>query len=150
MWDKASSAVRAYDSLVLTSTDAMGYPYSVRCQPRVLDSEQLLEIEVPAHTGIQPGPASLMGHKHDQNLWSLSSFLLRGTLERQGERWLFRPTQFTPGAPESQLDMMGFLFATRKTAANYLKRRNLPRPSVNWQEIKALWQEADAVRQKSG
>lgn len=150
MWDKTRAAIRAYDSLVLTFCDEAGYPYSMRCRPRLLEREQAIELDLPAHVPVKPGKASLLGHKHDQEMWSLASFLVRGTLAHEGGRWLFRPTQFTPGSPEGPLDLIRFMFATRKTAANYLRRRNLPRPSVNWQEIKALWQEADALREKSG
>ena len=149
MWDKVAAAVRAYSSVVVTGLDETGYPYSVRCAPRLLDGEQMIDLDLPVDTDIRPGQASVMGHKHDQDVWSLTSFLVRGTLERKGERWLFRPAQFTPGAPASPVDMVRFLFASRQTAANYLQRRNLPRPAVNWHEVKALWKEAEAVRKKS-
>lgn len=146
MWDKIAANLTKYNSAVLTGLDYGGYPYSLRCKPTPNEAEQTLTLDVPDNSGIQPGPASLLCHSHDQQLWSLNSFSVRGTLERHGDGWRLRPEQFTAGTPESPVDMVRFLLAARKSAANYLKKRNLPRPAVNWDQIKALWQEAEAVR----
>ena len=54
---------------------------------------------------------------------------------------MLRPKQFTPGASQNPLDMVRLLVNCRRTAANYLKKRQLPRPQVNWQQIDALWEE---------
>lgn len=146
MWPRIAQTVAKFQSVVVTGLDADGYPYSVRCQPKLLEAEQVIAFDLPDHPGIQPGPASLMGHTHDEQLWSLSSFLVRGALERRGAGWVLRPKQFTPGASQNPLDMVRLLVNCRRTAANYLKKRQLPRPQVNWHQIDALWAEAEQVR----
>lgn len=147
MWPKIVAGMRAYRSAVLTAVDDSGYPYSLRCQPQAVDAEQVLELDIPDNTAIQTGKASLLWHKHDDDVGAQTSFLVRGTLERQGARWRLRPEQLTPGMVTNPVEMVSLLIACRRRAANYLKKRNLPRPQVAWDEVKALWAEADAIRQ---
>jgi hypothetical protein len=78
--------------------DGDGYPVSMRCAPQLDETEQVLRVSLPEWTRITQGPASLLCHEHNQLLWDLRSFMLRGTLEPTGgETWLFRPTRFVPG-----------------------------------------------------
>jgi prepilin-type N-terminal cleavage/methylation domain-containing protein len=67
-------------------------------RPRIDPFERVLPVEIPGGTPVQPGPASLLCHRHDENLWNLKSLLVRGTLTRGGGGWIFRPERFVPGA----------------------------------------------------
>ena len=98
MWDEIMKHLADFSSAVLTGVDQAGYPFSVRCKPEPDADEQVLRVQVPEYTNIQPGPAGLLCHKHDEQLWNLKSFILRGSLERGVNGWIFCPHRFTPGA----------------------------------------------------
>jgi hypothetical protein len=128
-----------FESVVLTGIDAEGYPYSVRNRPRIDPFERVLLVELPAGTPVQPGPASLLCHRHDENLWNLRSFLARGTLVRGDGEWIFRPERFVPGAGiGGPIGVARFVAGSRKTARRYLEKRGLPRPRIPWDEINAI------------
>jgi len=128
MWSEIIRYLPEFKSAVLTGLDEAGYPFSVRCQPHADLSRYVLRAQVPEGCGIQPGPASLLCHKHDERLWNLRSFVLRGTLERDEQGWLLRPRQFIPGMGIGGL--MGYVRYIRKcrrTARQYLEQRGLSR-----------------------
>jgi hypothetical protein len=87
---------------------------------------------------LRPGPGSLLCHSHDENLWNLKSFLVRGVLFRYAGGWTFEPVQFIPGAGIGGLPtMIRFLAGSRRNAGRYLKKRGLERPRIPWDEINA-------------
>ena len=139
MWDEINAHLPSFESAVLTGLDADGYPYSVRCRPE--PATRTLNVRLPAGTPVRPGPASLLCHRHDENLWNLKSFLVRGVLAREGESWVFHPERFVPGAGiGGPISMVGLVSGSRKNAKRYLKKRGLARPRIPWddvQEIKA-------------
>ncbi|HEY7349913.1 MAG TPA: hypothetical protein VH599_16465 [Ktedonobacterales bacterium] len=136
MWNEIAKYLPQFPSAVLTSVDADGYPLSVRCKPQLDAAAQVVRLRAPADLGIQPGPAALLCHSHDEHLWSLKGFAVRGTLEREGDDWMLRPAHFLPGTGLGSL-LPAILGAQRK-ARRYLKKRSLPRPSVPWDKLKAL------------
>jgi hypothetical protein len=140
MWAEVRRHLRRFSSPILTGLDGDGYPVSIRCTPEVDESEQVLRVSLPAWTGIRPGPASLLCHSHNQLLWNLRSFMLRGIIEPAGgDAWLFRPARFVPGIGIGGLaGMARFAFAKRRAASRYLQRRGLARPTIDWAELKAL------------
>jgi hypothetical protein len=140
MWADIRRHLRGFSSPVLTGVDADGYPLSIRCAPAPDDSQQVLLVSLPPWTRVTPGPASLLCHGHNQQLWDLRSFMVRGTLEPTGgETWLFRPSRFVPGMGIGGLaGMVRFALAKRRTARRYLERRGLSRPKVDWARLKAL------------
>src|SRR5512134_1841187 len=85
MWAEISRRLPAYPSAVITGVNAQGYPASVRCQPQPISASQVLKFQIPDSSHIQPGPASLLCHKHDAQFWNLQSFVVCGTLERRGD-----------------------------------------------------------------
>jgi hypothetical protein len=87
-----------FESIVPTGIDAEGYPYGVRNRPRIDPFERALLVDIRLETPVGPGPASLLCHRHDENLWNLKSLLVRGTLVRGDGEWTFRPERFVPGA----------------------------------------------------
>jgi hypothetical protein len=140
MWAEVRRHLRGFSSPVLTGLDVDGYPFSIRCSPEPDEAQQVLRVHLPGWARIRQGPASLLCHGHNQLLWNLRSFMVRGTLEPAGsETWLFRPTRFVPGIGISGLaGMVRFAFAKRRTARRYLERRGLPRPTIDWAQLKAL------------
>jgi hypothetical protein len=147
MWADIVKHLATFDSAVLTAQDAQGYPFSVRCRPQVDSGQQLLRLSLAAGLPIQAGPAGLLCHYHDEQLWNLRSFVVRGQLEREGEGWLFRPVQFIPGAGIGGfIGQMRFALKASRTANAYLQKRGLARPSIPWDEVKALHEQAKKER----
>ena len=149
MWDEVLKYLPDFPSAVLTGTDAEGYPFSVRCWPR--PEERVLRVRLPEGTKIQSGPASLLCHRHDETLWNLKSFLVRGVLSRDGEAWSFEPRRFVPGAGIGGLPAMArFFIGSRRRAGRYLKKRGLERPKVPWVEINTIKKQALDLRGERG
>jgi hypothetical protein len=140
MWAEVQRHLRGFSSAVLTGVDNDGYPVSFRCAPELDEREQVLRVSLSGWTGIRPGPASLLCHQHNQLLWDIRSFMVRGTLTPTGgEIWLFRPTHFVPGIGVGGLaGMLRFAFAKRRVARHYLQRRGLSRPRIDWAQLRAL------------
>jgi hypothetical protein len=128
-----------FESAVLSGLDEEGYPFSVRCRPYPdTTGAEALKIWLPPGTPIRPGPASLLCHSHDENLWNLKSFLVRGVLVKDAGGWSFEPGRFIPGLGLGGLPaMIRFFFSSRRKASRYLRERNLARPSIPWDEINA-------------
>jgi hypothetical protein len=142
MWDDIVKHLPDFASAVLTGVDAEGYPCSVRCKPEIDTGARVLRVQVPEYAAIQLGCAGLLCHRHDEQLWNLKSFLVRGFLEKDAHGWLFRPQQFTPGAGiGGMIAIMQFMLAGKRTAQQYLDKRGLARPSIPWDRIRALWAE---------
>jgi hypothetical protein len=140
--------LRGFSSPILTGLDGDGYPFSIRCAPEVDEAQQVLRVSLPGWARIRQGPASLLCHGHNHLLWDLRSFMVRGTLEPTGgEIWLFRPSRFVPGIGTGGLaGMVRFALAKRRAARRYLERRGLPRPRVDWVQLKTV---QERVRQHS-
>jgi hypothetical protein len=151
MWDDIKKNLHDFDSAVLTGVDAEGYPFSVRCRPYPDAAAEVLRVQLAAGTLIQPGPASLLCHKHDENLWNLKSFLVRGALSRDEGGWRFEPLRFIPGAGIGGLPAMArFFIGSRRSARRYLKKRGLARPRIPWDGINAVKKQVFASSEKRG
>ena len=139
MWTEIEKYIPLFESAVLNAGEREGYPYSVRCRPEPDRPAGILRIDFPQGTNLQPGPASLLYHSHDEKLWNQKIFLLRGRLEETGDGHAFRPEKFIPsigtGGP---LGIVRMVLGMRKATAAYLKRRNLERPRIPWAEIANL------------
>jgi hypothetical protein len=137
VWDEIVEHLADFESAVLTGLDPEGYPYSVRCRPD--PASQVLRVQLPARVPIQSGPASLLCHRHDENLWNLKSFLVRGRLTREGEAWCFCPQRFVPAAGiGGPMGVLRFVIGSRGSAKRYLERRGLSRPRVPWKELNEI------------
>jgi len=98
MWAEITKHLYRFESAVLSGLDEAGYPFSVRCRPYPdASGAEVLTVWLPPDTPLRPGPASLLCHSHDENLWNLESFLVRGVLVRDAGGWSFHPGQFIPG-----------------------------------------------------
>ena len=151
MWDNLLKLLAGFSSGVLTGVDASGYPYSMRCRPEPDAAAQGLRLKVPDYAGIQPGPAGLLCHQHDELLWNLKSFVVRGSLERDAQGWLFRPRQLIPGAGMGGLmGFLNFVRTARRTTKQYLANRRLARPGIPWARIKEIWAEIHRASRAGG
>jgi hypothetical protein len=140
--DAFALAVRrlpGFSSAVLAAFDAGGRPTLLRTQPRVDRDGPRFAVDVPAGEELRAGPASLLCHSHDEKLWNLRSFVVRGTLARDGAGWFLRPERYVPGADRmGPLTMVRTLRDLRRTARSYLDERGLERPRIPWEEYEAL------------
>lgn len=139
MWNDILQHLPDFGSVVLTGVDAEGYPFSVRCRPRTDEGARVLRAQLPEYVSVRPGRASLLCHEHDENLWNLKSFLVRGDLRNDGREWNFYPKTFVPGvAVGGLMGMVRFVIGSRETTNRYLRKRGLARPVVPWKEINAI------------
>jgi hypothetical protein len=146
MWPEIVRHLYQFESAVLSGLDEEGYPFSVRCRPYAdASGAEALRIWLAPGTPFRPGPASLLCHSHDENLWNLKSFLVRGVLVKDAGGWSFEPDRFIPGMGIGGLPAMIRLFlGSRRRARRYLQERDLARPSIPWDEINAAKKEAFA------
>ena len=143
MWAEIEKYLPMFESAVLNVRDSEGYPYSVRCRTEQDRSAGILRLDLAAGEAIRPGLGSLLFHSHDEELWNQKVFILRGRLQGEPGEWVFRPEKFIPSL--GTVGIRGtarFLFDVRKSTAAYLKKRNLPRPRIPWEEIEAIKDQA--------
>jgi hypothetical protein len=138
MWDEIVKNLADHSSAVLSGVDGNGYPFSIRCRPVPDQTWQALRMEDPAPHPIRPGPASLLCHAHDDDLWNLRTFNVRGRLEQDGDGWLFHAERVISGGAS---DSLSGLWQARGRAGRYLKKRGLARPAIPWDDYKAIWKE---------
>jgi hypothetical protein len=139
MWKPIERYLPEFASAVLSGLDASGYPYSVRCRPVPEPAQQRLRLPLPAATAVQTGPACLLCHSHDENLWNLKSFVVRGRLEQAAGDWVFIPQQFIPGSGiGGWRSYIRFVRHGRAATRAYFARRGLPIPAVQWDEFLAF------------
>ncbi len=147
MWDDILKHLPNFESAVLTGVDVNGYPYSIRCQSRPDEEARTLRAQLPEDVAIQPGRASLLCHEHDENLWNLKSFMVRGDLRQDGPEWSFYPRALVPGAAVGgMMGLVRFVINSRRTTNRYLKKRGLSRPVVPWKTLKAIKDRVDQAK----
>lgn len=133
VWPELVRELQRFPDAVLTGLDGAGSPVSVR--RRLRPDADRRRLRCPRAVGVEliDGPASLLCHRHDEQLWRLRSFVVRGSLTRDGDEWTFTPTRLVagPGMAGPLGDLRGFVTARRR-AGRYLRRRGLPRPRVPW------------------
>lgn len=136
MWAEAAKWLNTFDEAVLTFPDADGYPASVRVGTPGFDAATG-RLPVPLSETLRPaeGRAGLLCHSHDEKLWNLKMLQVKGELRSEDGSWVFVTTEFTP---PSKLAMVDFIRNARSSAQKYLDKRGLPRPEVNWAQIKEI------------
>lgn len=138
MWTELEAQLRRYSSTVLTALDDAGYPVSVRCQPRVDEAMRVVHIAAFGEVGLRAGPASILCHMHDDQLWQLTNVLIRGTIEQSSDGWIFRPLRLIRGQSRGPLYFLRVLLDGRCAARRYLAKRGIPRPQIPWRHIQAV------------
>jgi hypothetical protein len=133
----ASAARRlpGFRSAVLCAYDDTGRPTLCRVRP----SADAGSFTIDAGRGVRPGRASLLWHSHDDRLAALRAFVVSGDLTPDRNRWRLTPTRYVSTADRmGPLAMIGTIRRIRATAARYLDRRGLDRPSVPWAAYASL------------
>lgn len=138
MWDEIVKNLAKYSSAVLSGIDANSYPFSIRCRPVTNQAQHALRIEDTAHHPLLPGPASLLCHYHDDDLWNMRAFNVRGRLEQDNDEWLFHPESVIGGGASGSITVF---WQARGRVSRYLKNRGLARPSIPWNDYNSLWKE---------
>lgn len=143
MWSEAAKWLAKFPEAVVTVLDVDGYPVSVRETARGYDAATgELPIRMPQTLRAAEGPANLMCHYHDEKLWNLRAIQIKGRLEQRSGDWVFVSTAFTPPASGQLRSLWRLAKQLRTSADNYLRRRGIERPQVNWVAIKILQRRA--------
>lgn len=141
MWHKAAKDLSAYSEAVVNVLDVEGFPVSVRQVALRFDPEQgTMPLVMPAALRPAEGPASLLAHFHNDQLWALRAMLIRGRVERRGEVWTFVSTEYKPRSPWRQLKDV------KRAVEQYLTKRGLSRPKIAYDVIHRLFREAKSIQ----
>jgi hypothetical protein len=134
-----AATVSGYRSVVLAAVDADGAPVLVRTS--VAAEADGYRVEVPADLPVTDGPAALLVHRHDDELWNLHNANVRGDLVSDEKGWLLRPsTLVEPGQRDggSILDPFRIARSCQANTRRYLRRRGLARPAIPWAAYRAI------------
>nr|CEL20131.1 pyridoxamine 5'-phosphate oxidase-related, FMN-binding [Kibdelosporangium sp. MJ126-NF4] len=114
--------VDSFDTAVLGAQDTDGKPVLIRVRPE--PTEAGYQVNIPSDIHLESGPASLLVHSHDEMLANLRLALVRGRLAGD----TFTPSQTVEPIGSN----MRVLRQGRKNTKEYLRKRGLSRPKVNW------------------
>ena len=124
-----------YPSSVLSWRDETGSPRSARVLATVdVDGQVVLTSNEP----LVAGPASLLSHSHNDKLAALRSFVARGRVESGADGWTFVPDRYVPGSAPTPRAAVRMLRGARGSAQRYLDKRGLVRPTIPWDDYRAL------------
>ena len=128
-----------FPSAVLGTRDDDGMPRLRRVRVTGPGDGQTLGLTVPGEDDLPAGPASLLAHHHDEQLWSLRSVVVVGELGRAADGWAFRPERVIPGGGDGgPIGLVRTIRGLRATAGGYLERRGLPRPEIPWADLRRI------------
>ncbi|MFC8344567.1 pyridoxamine 5'-phosphate oxidase family protein [Streptomyces sp. NPDC057280] len=126
---------------VLAARDASGAPALART--RTAPTVGGFAVSPPADHAMEPGPASLLVHRHDEKLNRMRNALVRGELRQTDDGWLLVPGKvLEPMGSGRPSDALRVLRRTQRATDRYLHRRGLPRPPVAWDRFRALAESA--------
>jgi Pyridoxamine 5'-phosphate oxidase len=130
---RVRDALERYPTGVLTGRDDHGWPYAVRgTVTAATDGNSYLVKPVESVPGGSE-PASLLWHRHGGRATrQLSELLVIGTVSTGVEKLVFIPERtFTGGLTFDD----NWLERNRKNSLNYLQKRNVDPPQINWQNF---------------
>jgi Pyridoxamine 5'-phosphate oxidase len=123
-----------YQTAVLAAREADGGIALARVVPQPVDGGYAVATE--DGTPLASGPASLLVHRHDDQLAGVRFALVRGriTPSAAAGEWLLRPDRLVrpAGSP------LRVLRDARASATRYLRSRGLERPAVPWEAYRSL------------
>ncbi len=132
-----AAQIAAYPTAVLAARDASGAPVLARTRP--VATGDGFAVHVPTDCAATEGPASLLVHRHDEQLNNLTNAVVRGELKEAGDGWLLVPDSvLEPMGSGKGLDGIRLLRRTGRATDRYLERRGLPRPKVRWDLFQPL------------
>jgi hypothetical protein len=145
VWSEAANELAKFPEAVLTALGPAGYPVSVRQRaPRYDPSTGEFTVSWPSNLPVAEGPAVVLCHYHDENLWDIQQMQIKGQLKCRADQWVFTSTDFRR-PPRSQLGVFWRLARDmRRAGRRYLDRRGLKMPTVNWRALQALRHSASA------
>ncbi|MGW4906352.1 pyridoxamine 5'-phosphate oxidase family protein [Streptomyces sp. NPDC004270] len=130
-----------FPTAVLAARDATGAPVLARTRP--VPTPEGFAVDIPADCAAAPGPASLLVHRHDERLNHMHNALVRGELRETGGGLVLVPAKVVePMGSGRASDAVSVLRSTRRATDRYLRQRGLTQPRVEWQEFRALAQDA--------
>lgn len=142
MWAEAAKWIATFQEGVITALDADGYPVSVRQTQLAYDAQSgTMPVVLPAALGAVAGPANLLCHVHDDDLWSFRAIQVSGRLESHAGGLRFVSTKFEPPVPPLRQ-----LMRMSRSMKAYLARRNLPVPRVDFASVKRMQANAQRLR----
>ena len=139
MWRSIRTYSALFSSAVVSAVDTDGYPCSTRCVPALDDTAQVIRFHLAGDASHAEGPANLLFHKHNDQLWDLKIFQVTGTLERAGDGWVFRPQRLIPGNGINAWNDLKTIVNARRTARQYMAKRARPLPRIPWDRIRSLY-----------
>lgn len=143
MWDDAAKWLAKFPELVLTALGPDGYPVSVRqTAPRYDPIAGQFPVDWPPGLEISEGPASVLCHYHDEELWNMTAIQIKGRLERRGRSWIFISAEFRPPPRSRLVSLWNFSKTSRRNGRRYLDKRGLKRLDINWDAIEELHRRA--------
>ena len=145
MWSEPARELASFEEAVVTALDSSGYPVSVRHKtPHYEPTTGEFTVVWPLGLSVAEGPAVVLCHSHDENLWNIKQMQIKGRLERRADRWVFTSAGFRC-PPRSQLAVFWRMSRDmRRAGRRYLDRRGLEMPTVNWKALQALRRSASA------
>lgn len=129
----------SYPTAVLAGVDSAGAPLLVRTTLTSVAGGYLAA--VPDDVALVDGPASLLVHRHDDQLWNMHNASIRGTLKRGDDGWLLTPARLTEPAARhraSLADPIRTVRTCRAATKRYLAKRNWDRPAIPWSAYRAI------------
>jgi hypothetical protein len=139
MWHLAAESLGRFPEAIITALSSDGYPISIRQRaPRYDGRTGEMPVLIPERVAVLPGPANVLCHYHNENLWDLQMLQINGRLERRDDSWIFVSTEFTPRPRGRLKSLWQMARAMRRSSRRYLATRGLARPQVNWTALKHL------------
>lgn len=127
---RLSRELPGFDSAVLGTAAAGRPPVLRRVRLRPDPASGTFLVDGPDLTG---GPASLLLHRHDEFLWNQRQIGVVGQLGMRGDEAVFQPDRLLPILfPSNPVDLLRIVRRARGSAATYLARRDLARPTIDW------------------
>jgi hypothetical protein len=142
---EAFQAATAHGDPALSYLDVDGWPASVRVA-LARDGDTLVAALPVGAPPAAAGPANLLAHAHDEDLWDLRQTMVRGHLDVDGEVVRFTPDRIVPGSRPGIRAQLEVIRRCRRNAADELARRGLGRPTVPWDDVRRVAERAAAER----
>lgn len=139
MWRDIRKNSASFSSAVVSGVDAGGYPCSVRCVPMFDDQDQVIRIALVDGAPHVEGPANLLFHKHNDQLWDMKIIQVLGTLEHSADGWVFRPLRLIPDMGMNAWNGVKTVLHARRTVRQYLAKRGRPYPRIPWDRIRSFY-----------
>jgi hypothetical protein len=109
-----------------------------------------MPVLIPSSITPVAGPANVLAHSHDEDLWDLRIVRITGRLDRRDEGWTFVSAAFTPPSPDGFTSRWQMAKAMRRTSGRYLAARGMAHPKVNWTVLKSMQRQAQLNRRRAG